>query len=145
MRPGLLAHVRLGSTGKNGTDHRGDASVKAEQPTAKGKGKFWEAVRTHGTVFFVYWATSWTVCLGPIYAAFHFELVPYDGMDLLYAVHADKVFNIGAWSKKWVDLAVAIEINEVCDWVRLPVIIATTPRMVLFWQKLRSSALRRRP
>ena len=69
------------------------------------------------------------VCFVPIYGALHYRLVPYDGMDALYQLGAHNFFDLTKWSPQVVNAAVAFECNEFLDLLRLPVIIAATPKI----------------
>jgi hypothetical protein len=118
------------------------ASAAGAKPAAADEGvkpnptsAFWSMFREYGSVFVGYWTTCWVVCFVPIYGAIHFHVVPYDGMDVLYALGADSFFDLSKWSPQLVNAAVAFEANEFLDLLRLPVIIATTPRLARWLRK----------
>lgn len=116
---------RLVSTAAEGKGPAAPRGAPAEKP----KSAFWQMFREYGTVFVSFWGASWLVCFVPIYGAFHFHLLPYDGMDILYALGAHYVFDLTKWSPQLVNAAVAFECNEFLDLLRLPLIIAATPRV----------------
>lgn len=93
--------------------------------------------REYGGVFVTTWGMSWLVCFVPIYGAFHFHVVPYDGMDILYQLGAHNFFDLTKWSPQIVNAAVAFECNEFLDLLRLPLVIAATPKIAKWLRSAR--------
>ncbi|KAJ1634794.1 hypothetical protein T492DRAFT_864444 [Pavlovales sp. CCMP2436] len=127
VRPGGVPHLRAPLTRALSSGAAADG--KTETPPERKVSAFWQTVREHGPVFVGLWATAWVTCLVPIYGVLHFHLVPYDGMDVLHTIGAHYYFDLTKWSPQLVNLVVAVECNEFIDLMRLPAIIAVTPRL----------------
>jgi hypothetical protein len=83
--------------------------------------------RDHGLVFVGYYATTWLGGFGVAYGGV--ELAGLDGVALLNYVGVDHYLDTSQLSPKLINILIAAEINELADFVRLPLVIATTPAL----------------
>ena len=89
--------------------------------------------KEHGPVFVAYYVTTWTagaaVCYGGI------TIAGIDGIALLKYLTVDEMLlqhtriDISGWSPALINGLIALELNELLEYVRLPVVIATTPTL----------------
>ena len=97
----------------------------------------WQRIKSmfkeHGPVFVAYYVTTWTagaaVCYGGI------TIAGIDGIALLKYLTVDEMLlqhtriDISGWSPALINGLIALELNELLEYVRLPVVIATTPTL----------------
>ena len=57
------------------------------------------------------------------------ELFGFDGVALLRKLGCDQIININGMSPFWVNMFLAMTIADAVEFVRLPLVIATTPRL----------------
>ena len=110
-------------------------TVKDEQNMKGGGGEkkltrwqqFKTTFREHGPVFVGYYGVTWLgwfcICYGAIACS------GLNGVALLQAIGADAVFDTTALSPRVINALIAAEVNELADFVRLPIVIATTPAL----------------
>ena len=91
----------------------------------------WQQLKTtfreHGLVFVGFYTTTWLGGFGVCYGSV--TLAGLDGVALLHQVGVDSVIDISAFSTRVVNALIAAEINELLDFVRLPLVIAMTPAL----------------
>lgn len=120
----LAPAPRLLSAAAKPPDKDGDESKK-EKPSR------WEQMKTtfkeHGPVFVAYYTTTWLGGFGVCWGAV--TLTGLDGVHLLQQLGADSVIDTSALSPGLINALIAAEINELGDFVRLPLVIATTPAL----------------
>lgn len=91
----------------------------------------WQQLKTtfreHGPVFVGYYATTWLGGFGVCWGAV--SVAGLDGVALLKWLGADMVLDTSALSPQLINALIAAEINELFDFVRLPIVIATTPAL----------------
>ena len=110
----------------------------AEKPTEpEKKPSRWQRIksmfREHGPVFVGFYVTTWTagaaVCYGGI------TIAGVDGIALLKYLTVDEMLlthtsiDISGWSPALINGLIALELNEMLEYVRLPVVIAMTPAL----------------
>jgi NADPH:quinone reductase-like Zn-dependent oxidoreductase len=78
-------------------------------------------------VFVGYYVTTWLGGFGVCWTAV--TVAGLDGVALLQQLGADTVIDTSQLSSRVVNALIAAEINELLDWVRLPLVIATTPAL----------------
>ena len=87
-------------------------------------------------VFFTYWTGVWAVSGVGIYC-----VLAATGLDVVPAVEAvDEALGSDLASRFNPSLgrvAVAVAVNELCEFVRFPVVLATTPMVVRQWEAWR--------
>mmetsp|Transcript_28838 Transcript_28838/g.87337 ORF Transcript_28838/g.87337 Transcript_28838/m.87337 type:complete len:213 (-) Transcript_28838:69-707(-) len=107
---------------------RGFASP-SEEP--KKEPSRWEKIkatfREHGPVFVGFYAVTWLGGFGVCWTGV--TIAGVDGVALLQYLGADNVFDTSALSPTLVNALIAAEINELGEFVRLPLVIATTPAL----------------
>ena len=101
--------------------------------------------REHGPVFVAYYVTTWTagaaVCYGGI------TIAGVDGIALLKYLTVDEMLlqhtsiDISGWSPALINGLIALELNEMLEYVRLPVVIATTPALSRMLRPYRRGAV----
>jgi len=83
-------------------------------------------------VFITYWTGTWVagalVCYGVI------EALGIDGIALLRSLGSDNIYDISEWDPRILNALIAIEVNELFEIVRFPLIIATTPKVANWWR-----------
>ena len=109
-----------------------------EKPTEpEKKPSRWQRIksmfREHGPVFVGFYVTTWTagaaVCYGGI------TIAGVDGIALLKYLTVDEMLlthtsiDISGWSPALINGLIALELNEMLEYVRLPVVIAMTPAL----------------
>ena len=119
---------------------KASSEVDAEEPShseEKGKRKSLSMlIATHGPVFTVYWGSAYLVSLGAIYGGLSYT-GPELGVTLARACSLDSFMTIDPTAST---LVLAIALNEVFEVVRLPVILATLPRVSKAWYRFRGSS-----
>jgi hypothetical protein len=96
--------------------------------------------KDHGIVFVVYWCGVWVACIPPIYGAI--VLTGFDGLELLQTIQTTlygdnpqhQMFDMSNWDPALVNFVVAMEINELCEIVRFPLVVMTTPAVSGWWR-----------
>lgn len=121
-----------------------------EKPTLpEEKPSRWQRIksmfREHGPVFVAYYVTTWTagaaVCYGGI------TIAGVDGIALLKYLTVDEMLlqhtsiDISGWSPALINGLIALELNEMLEYVRLPVVIATTPALSRMLRPYRRGAV----
>ena len=82
----------------------------------------------HGPVFVAYYATTYSAGLAVAYGGI--TVAGIDGVELLRWLQIPEyVPAVNDLSPRLVNGVIAIEINELAEWVRLPLVIATTPAL----------------
>lgn len=84
-------------------------------------------VREHGPVFVGYYAATYATGFGVCFTGV--TLAGVDGIALLQYFGIDEMVDISMLSARAINALIAAEINETFDLVRLPFVIATTPRL----------------
>ena len=114
--------------------HRGlSSSSPPSQDEDKNKKKptRWEQIKTtfreHGKVFILYYTTTWLGGFGVAFGGV--TLAGLDGVAALQWLGADAVIDTSQFSTRVVNALIAAEINELFEFVRLPLVIATTPAL----------------
>ena len=83
-------------------------------------------------VFITYWTGTWVAgalaCYGVI------EILGIDGVALLRSLGSDNIYDISEWDPRILNALIAIEVNELFEIVRFPLIIATTPKVANWWR-----------
>lgn len=101
----------------------------------------WEQFKTlfreHGIVFVAYYGTTWLGGFGVCWAGI--TVAGVDGVAVLQYLGADSVINTNALSPQLINALIAAEINELGDFVRLPLVIATTPALSRRLKSLRGA------
>ena len=128
--PALMQQRFLSTTPKP----PGDAAPKPpgeSNEDEKKKPSRWEQIKTtfreHGPVFVAYYGTTWLGGFGVCWAGI--TVAGVDGVALLQYLGADTVIDTSALSPQLINALIAAEINELGDFVRLPLVIATTPAL----------------
>ena len=102
----------------------------------------WQQMKTmfreHGPVFVGYYATTWLGGFGVCWAGV--SVAGLDGVALLQYLGADAVIDTRTLSPQLINALIAAEINELADFVRLPLVIATTPALSRRLKALRGGA-----
>ena len=110
-------------------DQRHRRQLSTETPPKKPTR--WQQLKTtfreHGPVFVGYYATTWLGGFGVCWGAV--SVAGLDGVALLKWLGADMVLDTSALSPQLINALIAAEINELFDFVRLPIVIATTPAL----------------
>ena len=83
--------------------------------------------KEHGAVFAGYYVTSYAVCFGGAWGAITFAGV--DGVGLLRWMGCERLIDVSAWSPRWVNAGIAMVIADFMEPIRLPLVLATTPRL----------------
>uniref|UniRef100_A0A7S0P3L6 DUF1279 domain-containing protein n=1 Tax=Calcidiscus leptoporus TaxID=127549 RepID=A0A7S0P3L6_9EUKA len=83
--------------------------------------------KEHGAVFAGYYVTAYAVCFGGAWGAITFAGV--DGVGLLRRMGCERVIDVTAWSPRWVNAGIALIIADFLEPLRLPLVLATTPRL----------------
>ena len=83
--------------------------------------------REHGPVFVGLYGTTWLGGFGVCWAGV--TIAGVDGVALLQYVGADAIIDTSMFSPRLINALIAAEINELADFVRLPMVIAYTPTM----------------
>jgi hypothetical protein len=114
------------------TQQRGLASSSPPQDEKeKKKPTRWETIkatfREHGKVFVLYYTTTWLGGFGIAFGGV--TLAGLDGLALLQYLGADSVIDTSQFSTRVINALIAAEINELAEFVRLPLVIATTPAL----------------
>ena len=72
-------------------------------------------------------------CFFPFY--FGLQFFGVDGVEVLKWVGVQNIYEgVNDWSTEWVNLFIAGEMNEVLEFGRLPLVLATTPRVAKWWR-----------
>ena len=91
------------------------------------------AFRKYGWVFLGYYGAVWVVSNGVCFAVL--ETAGVDGVEILLWFGADQLYaGITDWNKHIVNAVLAIEITECFELIRLPFVMATTPRVAEWWR-----------
>lgn len=97
----------------------------------KKKPSRWETIkqtfREHGKVFVLYYTATWLGGFGVAFGGV--TLAGLDGVALLQYLGADSVIDTTQFSTRVVNALIAAEINELFEFVRLPLVITTTPAL----------------
>ena len=88
--------------------------------------------KEYGWVFVTYWTGVWASNGVLIYVAI--EAAGLDGIALLKSLGSDSIYDIGDWDPKFLNALIAIEVNELLELVRFPIIVATTPKVAKWWR-----------
>ena len=112
-----------------------DEDKKKEKKPSK-----WAQMKTmfkeYKYVFVCYWAATWTAGFIPCYAAL--DLGGVDGVALFDALQdymaLETRLDISMVDPRFVNALIAMEINELFEIVRLPAVIATTPKVAAWWR-----------
>ncbi len=109
----------------------GDKHVEEKKP-----GK-WQQLKTafkeYRYVFLAYYGTTFLVPIPFLWAGL--EIGGLDGVGLLQWLGADKIYEgVNEWNNSFINLLVALEMNELLEFVRLPLILSTTPKVAHWWR-----------
>lgn len=111
------------STNSSGGGDKDKAEEKKPTRWEQLKGTF----REHGLVFVGYYATTWTAGFGVCWGGV--TIAGLDGVAILQYVGVENFVDLSMFSPRVINALIALELNELLEWVRLPLIIATTPRL----------------
>jgi hypothetical protein len=125
---------------KNEEDDAVADAAAEEEDKKKKKPSKWQQMKTmfkeYKYVFVCYWAATWTAGFIPCYAAL--DLGGVDGVALFDAVQdymaLETRLDISMVDPRFVNALIAMEINELFEIVRLPAVIATTPKVAAWWR-----------
>ena len=112
------------------------AMSNVEQKDNKKKVGKWQElkgyVKEYGWVFLAYWTGTWVgsgfVCYGAVQAT------GLDGIALLKRLGSDNIYDLSDWDPRFINALIAIEINELLEFFRFPLIVATTPKVAKWWR-----------
>ena len=83
--------------------------------------------------FMAYYGVAYVTPIIPCYMSLQFFGV--DGMELLLWIGVDKLYEgITQWDPAIVNGLIAMEMNELLEWVRFPIVLSTTPRVAKWWR-----------
>lgn len=88
--------------------------------------------KEYGWVFVTYWTTVWAV--NGVACFLIIEATGLDGIALLKSLGSDNIYDIGDWDPSFLNALIAIEVNELLELIRFPIIVATTPRVAKWWR-----------
>jgi len=91
--------------------------------------------REYGTVFVVYYGTLYLGAFVPLYVVLEGGFV--DCISMMEAVGVGNLIDLETLSPGWVNFFVAVECNDLIDLVRLPFVVATTPKVARMWRERR--------
>jgi hypothetical protein len=136
--------VRLNINEKNNNDFvdnlneniNATVANSVEQKDSKKKVGKWQElkgyVKEYGWVFLAYWTGAWVgsgfICYGAV------EATGLDGIALLKRLGSDNIYDLSGWDPRFINALIAIEINELLEFFRFPLIIATTPKVARWWR-----------
>ena len=132
---------RLNTKGKNNKflqdneDNVKKIVVKKKEEDEKKIGKFQQLknlFNEYGWVFMTYWTGVWAS--NGILCYIIIEASGLDGIGLLKSLGSDNVYDIGDWDPRFLNAFIAIEINELLELIRFPIILATTPKVAKWWR-----------
>ena len=86
--------------------------------------------KEHGTVFVGYYAAMWVAGYIPCY--FALEYMGVDGIEFIKWLGVDEHVDISLIERiepKYINMLLAMEVNELFEIVRVPFVIATTPAL----------------
>ena len=83
--------------------------------------------------FIAYYGIAYITPIFPFY--FGLQFFGVDGVEVLKWVGVQNIYEgVNDWSTEWVNLFIAGEMNEVLEFGRLPLVLATTPRVAKWWR-----------
>jgi len=104
---------------------------KEEKKLEEKKPSRWQQMKTmfreHGPVFVGFYATTWLGGFGVCWAGV--TIAGLDGVALLQYLGADSFIDTSQLSPSLINALIAAEINELGDFVRLPMVITMTPAL----------------
>mmetsp|Transcript_14284 Transcript_14284/g.15900 ORF Transcript_14284/g.15900 Transcript_14284/m.15900 type:complete len:320 (+) Transcript_14284:1500-2459(+) len=108
-----------------------------EKEVKKKKKSRWEKIKEawveYRYVFVAYYVVAWATPVLPIWMGL--ECFGLDGVALLEYIGVDNVIpSISNWNPSLINGLIAIEINELGEIVRLPLVISTTPTVAKMWR-----------
>jgi hypothetical protein len=115
------------------------ASAAKERQSGKREGKvarLRKMFSEHGAVFVGYYGAAWLAGYIPSFIVL--EAAGVDARSLLDWVGLDQYCDYSEVSPTLINAFLAVEVNEVLDWVRLPVVLATTPRLSAWLKERRA-------
>ena len=83
--------------------------------------------KEHGPVFVVYYSGMYALNFGAVWSAITYGGL--DGLALLNKLGVDRAIDTSGWSPRWVNPLLAMAIADLCEPLRLPLVLATTPRL----------------
>jgi hypothetical protein len=97
------------------------------------------AFKEYRYVFLAYYGTTFLVPIPFLWAGL--EIGGLDGVGLLQWLGADKLYEgVNEWNNSFINLLVALEMNELLEFVRLPLILSTTPKVAHWWRSRGSTS-----
>ena len=117
---GVPASAQEDTSGKEKKEND-DEKKKKESKLEKMK-RLW---KEHGTVFIGYYSALWIAGYIPCFAGL--EYFGVDGVAFLEWLGVGEHVDITAWNPKYINALLAMEVNELFEIVRLPLVITTTP------------------
>jgi hypothetical protein len=146
MRPRFAADVCLGALPMRSSSScvrlLSTTPTSDKEPAPEKKPSRWEQIKTtfreHGPVFLAFYATPWLGGFGVCWAGV--TVTGVDGVALLQWLGADAVIDTTALSPQLINALIAAELNELGEFVRLPLVIATTPALSRRLRGMRSSS-----
>jgi len=91
--------------------------------------------KEHGIVFVGYYTAMYAASFGVAYAALTASGV--DGVALCKKVGVNAIVDTKNWSSALVNAAIALVIADAVEIIRLPLVLATTPRLSRFIKRMR--------
>ena len=83
--------------------------------------------------FIAYYGVAYVTPIVPFWLSLQFFGV--DGVELLQWVQADKLYEgINDWNPKYVNFFIAMEMNELLEFFRIPIVLSTTPKVAKWWR-----------
>lgn len=118
------------------TNASGAKKKKEDEGKGKKLGKFQKLKKMwkdYGMVFVGYYGTTWVLGYIPCYLALEYGGV--NGVEFLEWLGVGEHIDISNWSPQFINMILAYEMNELLDFVRIPVVIATTPTLSRYLKK----------
>ena len=129
--------VRLFSNVKYAPPDNSDKKDDENNETGDKKPGKWQQLKTafkeYRYVFLAYYGTTFLLPIPFLWVTL--EGVGLDGVALLQLLGADKIYEgVNNWSSSFINFLVAVEMNELLEFVRIPVVISTTPKVAKWWR-----------
>ena len=102
-------------------------AIRGQKEKTKSVETIKQTFREHGKVFVLYYTATWLGGFGVAFGGV--TLAGLDGVALLRYLGADSVIDTTQFSTRVVNALIAAEINELFEFVRLPLVITTTPAL----------------
>jgi len=117
---------------------------KPEEDDKAKKPGFADMLARHGPVFMVYWGAMWLGSAGAIYTIIELN-GPQTALELVHRIGLDQVLPIHNIDPRFGNIALALALNEAVEIVRFPFVIATTPPLTRFVERVTGRSMNRKP